>query len=133
MQYRLGEVHVRQQQLRGDFFDLEEETLVAHEDFVGRLEESERRVVSHLRHVPPPSAAPMPPTSTSTDPVLMGGLLWLLKNATVMASEQQSQSLWLLSSHAHSLRPKFHILACSWFANSVSHCIANLEAYGMIG
>ena len=79
----MGEVHLHQQQLRGDFHAMEEEMMVGQEEVISCLDGYHHQMAA--------AAAPKPVTVGQqlpldnqlevNDPVLLGSLMWLLKKA----------------------------------------------------
>lgn len=73
MQYRLTEVHLRQQQLRGDIHTIHDDVLAGQEEVLSRLDESKTdlEVSDSQRNLL---------SGSTVDPILLGSILWLLKN-----------------------------------------------------
>ncbi|KAM3184745.1 hypothetical protein ACTXT7_007726 [Hymenolepis weldensis] len=74
MQYRLTEVHLRQQQLRSDIHTIHDDVLAGQEEVLSRLDESKTdlEICGSQRNLL---------SGSTIDPILLGSILWLLKNS----------------------------------------------------
>lgn len=86
MQYRLGEVHLRQQQLRGHFHSLEEEMLAGQEEVISCLDEYQHERAATMTAAEGTMLSLQSQLLTldqrgESDPILLGSVIWLLKNA----------------------------------------------------
>ena len=106
IQYRMGEVHLHQRQLRGDFHALEEEVLAGQAEVISWLDDCKRSAPPSATAVAANRQAAAFESEAVNDPVLLGSLMWLLKNALDAKKEESSSDFDADTDNAASTTPR---------------------------